>query len=121
MVGIEMHVRRTPPDLDVVDHLVGIGVDDDDVVGLLVANEDQAGIFGHSRIDREHAEDRESETARCRTSRPFRDMQDSNLKSGLQAKSIIDTSADDTFVKLDRDVGNNCWSVCIGDGAICGA
>ena len=44
-----------------------------------------------------------------------------DLKSGLQAKSIIDTSADDTFVKLDRDVGNNSRSGCIGDGAIGGA
>jgi hypothetical protein len=49
VVGIEMHVARAPPDLDVVDHLVGIGVDDDDVVGLLVADEDQAGILGRTR------------------------------------------------------------------------
>jgi len=80
VVGIEMQVARAPPDLDVVDHLVGIGVDYDDVVGLLVADEDQAGIFGHSRIDREHAEERESETVHCRTSRPFRDVQVSRPK-----------------------------------------
>jgi hypothetical protein len=39
----------------------------------------------------------------------------------LQSESVAHTRADDTFVKLDRDVGNNSWSGCIGDGAIGGA
>ena len=46
MIGIEMHVARTARDLDVLDHLIRLGIDDDQIVGLLVADEDQAGVLG---------------------------------------------------------------------------
>ena len=46
MIGIEMHVARTARDLDVLDHLIGLGIDHDQIVGLLVADEDQAGVLG---------------------------------------------------------------------------
>ena len=46
MIGIEMHVARPPRRPDVLDDLVGLGIDDDEVVGLLVADEDQAGVLG---------------------------------------------------------------------------
>ena len=53
VVGVEVQVARPPRDLDVVGHFVGIWIDDDDVVALLVADKDQAGIFGRGRFDRE--------------------------------------------------------------------
>ena len=45
-IGTEMHVARTARDLDVLDHLIGLGIEDDQIVGLLVADEDQAGVLG---------------------------------------------------------------------------
>ena len=53
MVSIEMHVARTARNLDVLDHLIGLGIDDDQIVGLLVADEDQAGILGMGSSRRE--------------------------------------------------------------------
>ena len=46
VIGAEMHVARAPRRLQVLDQLVGLGVDDDDVVGLFVRHEDQPGILG---------------------------------------------------------------------------
>ena len=46
VVGVEMHVARAARRLDVLDHLVGLGIEHDDVVRLLVADEDQAGVLG---------------------------------------------------------------------------
>src|SRR5262249_23697690 len=45
VVGIEMHVARTTRHLDVLHHLIALGIDHDQVVGLLVADEDQAGAL----------------------------------------------------------------------------
>jgi hypothetical protein len=41
-----MHVARAARHLDVVDDLVALGIDDDDIVGFLVADENQPGILG---------------------------------------------------------------------------
>ena len=63
VVGVEMHVARAARDLDVLDHLVGLGIDDDDVVGLLVADEDQAGVLGVRGGKREGEQQREGQFA----------------------------------------------------------
>ena len=51
-VGVEMHVARAPRGLDILHHLVGLGIEHDQVVGLLVADEDQAGILGVADLRR---------------------------------------------------------------------
>ena len=49
VVGAEMHVARPPRRLEILDDLVGLGIDDDEVVGLLVAHEDEPGVLGERR------------------------------------------------------------------------
>ena len=53
-----------------------------------------------------------------RTSRPSSICKTADLKSRLQAKSIIDTPADDALVEFDGHVGNYGRSAYIGDNAI---
>ena len=56
MVGVEVHVARPVRYLDVGGYLVGFWIDDDDVVGLLVADKNQPGVFGGGGGAREQAE-----------------------------------------------------------------
>ena len=45
MSSIEMHVARPPRRLDVLDDLIGLGIQHDDVVRFLVADENEPGIL----------------------------------------------------------------------------
>jgi hypothetical protein len=49
VVRTEMHVARSPRGSEVFDHLASLGVDNEQVIGLFVADENQPGIFGQSR------------------------------------------------------------------------
>ena len=65
VIGAKVHVARPARDLDVTHHFVGLWIDDDDVVGLLVADENQAGIFCQRRRAGEHGENDGSEFKHC--------------------------------------------------------
>jgi hypothetical protein len=61
VVGVEMHVARPARGPEILDHLVGLGIDDNEVVGLFIADEDEPGVLGPSwrrRGDRDQCSER---------------------------------------------------------------
>src|SRR5262249_1200979 len=56
-VEAEMHVARPARGFDVFDDLVGLGIDHDKVVRLLIADEDQPSVLGTSRRDCEKSDE----------------------------------------------------------------
>src|SRR5207253_5221334 len=71
VVDVEMHVARTARHADVLHHAVRLRIDDDEVVGLLVAHEDEAGVL-RARITRREREEQQDKKCRksshCRSS-----------------------------------------------------
>src|SRR5579871_633358 len=48
VIGTEVHVARTARRPEILDNLVGLGIDNDEIVGFFVAYEDEAGVLGPS-------------------------------------------------------------------------
>jgi hypothetical protein len=60
MIGAKMQIARAACGFDLLDDLVGRRIDHDDVVGLLVADEDQPGVLGRRRGKAQRAEKNET-------------------------------------------------------------
>ena len=56
MIRVEMQVARAARGFDLLDDLVARRIDRDDVVGLLIADEDQPRVLGHQPAVGQRAE-----------------------------------------------------------------
>src|ERR1700731_1402166 len=66
MIRVEVQIARAARGFDLLDYLVACRIDHDDVVGLLIADQDQPRVLGRGRAVGQRAENNENRFAHAR-------------------------------------------------------
>jgi hypothetical protein len=66
MIRVEVQIARAARGFDLLDYLVACRIHHDDVVGLLIADEDQPRVLGRGRAVGQRAENNENRFAHAR-------------------------------------------------------